>query len=46
VTAALRVARRNIPQLDAELSAIVSDLQASNARFRLATAIRHVEPAC
>jgi two-component system, chemotaxis family, sensor kinase CheA len=32
VTAALRVARRNTPQLDAELSAIVSELQASNAR--------------
>jgi HPt (histidine-containing phosphotransfer) domain-containing protein len=32
VTAALRVARRATPQLDAELSAIVSELQASNAR--------------
>ena len=32
VTAALRVGRRTIPQLDAELGAIVSDLQSSNAR--------------
>jgi two-component system chemotaxis sensor kinase CheA len=40
VTAALRVARRNTPQLDAELSAIVSELQASNARS--ATQLRFV----
>jgi two-component system, chemotaxis family, sensor kinase CheA len=32
VTAALRVGRRTIPQLDAELAAIVTDLQARNAR--------------
>jgi HPt (histidine-containing phosphotransfer) domain-containing protein len=32
VTAALRVGRRNIPQLDAELAAIVTDLQTRNAR--------------
>jgi HPt (histidine-containing phosphotransfer) domain-containing protein len=32
VTAALRVGRRAIPQLDAELAAIVTDLQAGNAR--------------
>jgi two-component system chemotaxis sensor kinase CheA len=32
VTAALRVGRRITPQLDAELSAIVTDLQAGNAR--------------
>ncbi len=32
VTAALRVGRRAIPQLDAELTAIVSDLQSDNAR--------------
>src|SRR5580704_13611912 len=32
VTAALRVGRRTIPQLDAELSAIVTDLQTRNAR--------------
>jgi two-component system chemotaxis sensor kinase CheA len=40
VTAALRVARRNTPQLDAELTAIVSELQASNARS--ATQLRFV----
>ncbi|HXP66422.1 MAG TPA: ATP-binding protein [Steroidobacteraceae bacterium] len=40
VTAALRVARRATPQLDAELSAIVSELQASNARS--ATQLRFV----
>ena len=32
VSAALRVGRRAIPQLDAELAAIVTDLQAGNAR--------------
>jgi two-component system chemotaxis sensor kinase CheA len=32
VTAALRVGRRTIPQLDAELAAIVTDLQTQNAR--------------
>jgi two-component system chemotaxis sensor kinase CheA len=32
VTAALRVGRRTIPQLDAELAAIVTDLQTRNAR--------------
>jgi HPt (histidine-containing phosphotransfer) domain-containing protein len=32
VTAALRVGRRAIPQLDAELGAIVTDLQTGNAR--------------
>ena len=32
VTAALRVGRRTTPQLDAELSAIVTDLQTGNAR--------------
>jgi two-component system chemotaxis sensor kinase CheA len=32
VTAALRVGRRTIPQLDAELGAIVTDLQTGNAR--------------
>ena len=32
VTAALRVGRRAIPQLDAELAAIVTDLQTGNAR--------------
>jgi two-component system, chemotaxis family, sensor kinase CheA len=32
VTAALRVGRHTIPQLDAELAAIVTDLQARNAR--------------
>jgi HPt (histidine-containing phosphotransfer) domain-containing protein len=32
VTAALRVGRRTIPALDAELSAIVTDLQTGNAR--------------
>ena len=40
VTAALRVGRRSIPQLDAELGAIVTDLQASNARS--ATELRFV----
>jgi two-component system chemotaxis sensor kinase CheA len=40
VTAALRVGRRTTPQLDAELSAIVTDLQASNARS--ATELRFV----
>jgi HPt (histidine-containing phosphotransfer) domain-containing protein/PAS domain-containing protein len=40
VTAALRVARRNTAQLDGELSAIVSELQASNARS--ATQLRFV----
>src|SRR5277367_1604374 len=40
VTAALRVGRRTIPQLDAELSAIVTDLQARNARS--ATELRFV----
>jgi two-component system, chemotaxis family, sensor kinase CheA len=40
VTAALRVGRRTTPQLDAELSAIVTDLQASNARS--ATQLRFV----
>src|ERR1700743_2084002 len=40
VTAALRVRRRPTPQLDAELSAIVSELQASNARS--ATQLRFV----
>src|ERR1700761_4089411 len=40
VTTALRVARRNTAQLDAELSAIVSELQASNARS--ATQLRFV----
>ena len=32
VTAALRVGRHTLPQLDAELAAIVTDLQARNAR--------------
>jgi two-component system chemotaxis sensor kinase CheA len=32
VTAALRVGRHSIPQLDAELAAIVTDLQTGNAR--------------
>jgi two-component system, chemotaxis family, sensor kinase CheA len=32
VTAALRVGKRTIPQLDAELAAIVTDLQTHNAR--------------
>jgi two-component system, chemotaxis family, sensor kinase CheA len=32
VTSALRVGRRTIPQLDAELAAIVTDLQTRNAR--------------
>jgi two-component system chemotaxis sensor kinase CheA len=40
VTAALRVGRRTIPQLDAELAAIVTDLQARNARS--ATELRFV----
>ncbi len=40
VTAALRVGRRTIPQLDAELSAIVTDLQTVNARS--ATELRFV----
>lgn len=40
VTAALRVGRRTIPQLDAELSAIVTDLQTRNARS--ATELRFV----
>jgi two-component system chemotaxis sensor kinase CheA len=40
VTTALRVGRRTIPQLDAELGAIVTDLQARNARS--ATELRFV----
>ena len=40
VTSALRVGRRTIPQLDAELGAIVTDLQARNARS--ATELRFV----
>ena len=40
VTAALRVGRRTIPQLDAELGAIVTDLQTRNARS--ATELRFV----
>jgi two-component system, chemotaxis family, sensor kinase CheA len=40
VTTALRVGRRTIPQLDAELGAIVTDLQTRNARS--ATELRFV----
>jgi two-component system chemotaxis sensor kinase CheA len=40
VTTALRAGRRTIPQLDAELGAIVTDLQARNARS--ATELRFV----